>query len=54
MTESGSDPWRCLQVGGSITHSKCKETHTVISGSLAEQRPKSWAGEGSMLFCNVK
>lgn len=45
---------RGLQVEVSITHSLCKETCTTISGSLAEQRPKGWAGEGNMLFCSVK
>lgn len=54
MKEAGTDPQRGLQVGGSITHSLCKETHITTSGSLDEQRPKGWAGRGNMLFCSVK
>lgn len=54
MKEAGTDPQRGLQVGGSVTHSLCKETRSAVSGSLAEQRPKGWAGGGNMLFCSVK
>lgn len=43
MEEAGSRPWRGLGVGGSITHSLCKETCTAVTGRLVVQRPKGWA-----------
>lgn len=53
MEEAGSHPWRGLGVGGSITHSLCKETCSAVSVRLYKD-PRAGLGRGNMLFFSVK